>query len=108
MDNEEEKLSPADEAMVDFDSVNNTYALLSLQVRRLLKSEFGKHLHKDSIMSCLHNFKNELMWGYPSMACPHAFANKKHEDTCQCKGTGFLPRSQVKDGKRVATNGSSS
>lgn len=94
--------APIDVAAEAFDAVLSNLKRLKQDILGLAAGPHSAFLSLPSITAIVTNLHSELVWGQPSKTCPHEPFDSPHGESCQCRGTMWIPRSQTQEGKARA------
>ena len=94
--------SQIDQASAAFKAVLSDVKRAKASIMDLVEGSHSVFLSLPTLSALLTNLQSEIVWGQPSMPCPHDPMDEAHSKTCQCKGAMWLPRSQTQEGKARA------
>lgn len=91
-------------ARAAFDGIRKRLKVFAAEVDALAASEHGVHLSRVGLKVLLKNVRSDVEWGAPGGVCPHEPFDEPHTLKCQCKGSGWIPKSQIgeRNGMRLA------
>jgi len=95
---------PLTAAKAAFDSIRKRIKDIANDVDELAASEHGVHISRSALKVSLRNIRSDIEWGSPGKLCPHPPFDQRHSAKCQCRGSGWIPKSQIgeRNGNRSA------